>query len=203
MSDLRLSRRWLWRILSSGIGKPSSYLTGDTLKLCKVWGYHGSDYEECRLLGYENPVRTSQETHYFSTRESSYLMLCKIWGFHGGDYEECRLLECYPFLALVKTDISEERIASIIRETRIGELGTKLAVTRNRSMLRRNSMMELIRSFATSVHTRATRRNIPVGGILNCHRREHLKSYILVAFWLCNGDVMCSQWGRNRVSISQ
>jgi hypothetical protein len=59
---------------------------------CKVWGFHGGDYEECRLLGYKNPVRTSQETHYVSTRESSQLMLCKIWGFHGNDYEECRLL---------------------------------------------------------------------------------------------------------------
>jgi hypothetical protein len=31
-------------------------------------------------------------------------------------------------VALVRTDISEERIASIIRATRIGELGTTLAV---------------------------------------------------------------------------
>jgi hypothetical protein len=35
---------------------------------------------------------TSQETHYFSARESSQLMLCKILLFHGGDYEEWRLL---------------------------------------------------------------------------------------------------------------
>jgi hypothetical protein len=27
--------------------------------------------EECRLLGYKNPVRTSQETHYVSATESS------------------------------------------------------------------------------------------------------------------------------------
>jgi hypothetical protein len=40
--------------------------------------YHGGDYEECRLLGYENPVRTSQETHYVSAMESNRLMLCKI-----------------------------------------------------------------------------------------------------------------------------
>jgi hypothetical protein len=32
---------------------------------CKIWGFYGGDYEEC-LLGYRNPVRTSQETHYFS-----------------------------------------------------------------------------------------------------------------------------------------
>jgi hypothetical protein len=34
--------------------------------------------EECRILGYKNPFRTSQETHYFSVTESSQLMLCKI-----------------------------------------------------------------------------------------------------------------------------
>jgi hypothetical protein len=60
--------------------------------LYKTWGFNGSDYEECRLLRYKNPVCTSQETHYVSTTESSQLMLCKIWGFHGGDYEECRLV---------------------------------------------------------------------------------------------------------------
>jgi hypothetical protein len=60
--------------------------------LYKIWDFHSSDYEECRLLGYKNPVRTSQETHYVSATETSQLMLCKIWGFHGGDYEEWRLL---------------------------------------------------------------------------------------------------------------
>jgi hypothetical protein len=58
----------------------------------KVLGCHGSAYEECRLLRYKNPVRTSQETHYISATEPSRLMLCKIWAFHGGDYEECRPL---------------------------------------------------------------------------------------------------------------
>jgi hypothetical protein len=61
------------------------------LMLCKIWGFHGSDYEEC-LLGYKTPVRTSQETHYVPARESSQLMLCKFWGFYGCNYEECRLL---------------------------------------------------------------------------------------------------------------
>jgi hypothetical protein len=31
--------------------------------LCKISGFHGGDYEECRLLGYKYPVHTSQETH--------------------------------------------------------------------------------------------------------------------------------------------
>jgi hypothetical protein len=42
-------------------------------KVCKIWGVHGGDYEECRLLEYKHPVRTSQE--------SNQLMLYKIWGF--------------------------------------------------------------------------------------------------------------------------
>jgi hypothetical protein len=32
------------------------------LMLYKIWGFHGGDYEACRLLRYKNPVRTSQET---------------------------------------------------------------------------------------------------------------------------------------------
>jgi hypothetical protein len=60
--------------------------------LCKIWGFHGGDYEECHRLGYKNPVRTSLVTHYVSATESSRLMLCKIWTFHGCDYEECRLM---------------------------------------------------------------------------------------------------------------
>jgi hypothetical protein len=42
-------------------------------------------------------------------------------------------------VALVKTNVSEERMASIIRATRNGELGTTLTVTINRRTLRRNT----------------------------------------------------------------
>jgi hypothetical protein len=42
-------------------------------------------------------------------------------------------------VALVRTDVSEDLSASFIRVTRIGELGTKLAVTSNRRTLRRNT----------------------------------------------------------------
>jgi hypothetical protein len=60
--------------------------------LCKIWGFHGGDYEERRLLGYKNPVNISHETQYLSATDPCQLMLCKIWGFHSSDYEECRLL---------------------------------------------------------------------------------------------------------------
>jgi hypothetical protein len=39
-------------------------------------------------------------------------------------------------VVLVRTDVSEELIASFIRVTRNGELGTMLAVTSNRRTLR-------------------------------------------------------------------
>jgi hypothetical protein len=42
-------------------------------------------------------------------------------------------------VALVKTDAAEELSASFIRLTRIGELGTTLALTSNRRKLRRNT----------------------------------------------------------------
>jgi hypothetical protein len=39
-------------------------------------------------------------------------------------------------VALVRTDVSEEPSASFIRVTKIGEIGTTLAATRNRRTLR-------------------------------------------------------------------
>jgi hypothetical protein len=58
-------------------------------------------------------------------------------------------------VALVRADVSEGSNASIIRVTRIGELGTMLAVASNRRTLH----------------------NIPEDGILHSHHRENLKSY--------------------------
>jgi hypothetical protein len=74
-----------------------------------------------------------------------------------------------------KNRISEERMAFIIRVTRIGQLGM-LAVTRNRSTLLKfvarwfTLMMEAIRSSETSVLTAATRRNIQDHCILHSPR---------------------------------
>jgi hypothetical protein len=108
-------------------------------------------------------------------------------------------------VAHVRTDVSEERMVSIIRVRRIGELGTTSAVTGNWNTLRRNTkyfaflrsvlqllltaklvpsstilvslMMEVIRSSETLILTKVTRRNIREGGILHSHRGENLKSY--------------------------
>jgi hypothetical protein len=78
-------------------------------------------------------------------------------------------IPCYGMLrrvTVVKTDVSKESTVFTIRVIKISSLMTTLAVTCNRSTLRKN----------TSVLTRATRRNIPEDGIFHSHRRENLKS---------------------------
>jgi ABC-type sugar transport system permease subunit len=99
-------------------------------------------------------------------------------------------------VALVKTDVSEELSASIMRVRRIGELGRTLAVTSNRRTLQRNTFLRSVRwllvmasivpsshiivslmmaaliSSETLVLTRATWHNIPEVAILQCSYRQ-------------------------------
>jgi hypothetical protein len=85
-------------------------------------------------------------------------------------------------VAFVKTDVSEERIASIVL------LLVFTAHVIHCSSIFVTLMMEAIHSTETSVLTRAARRNIPEGGIPCSHRRENQNSYTSfspVSFLLC------------------
>jgi hypothetical protein len=89
-------------------------------------------------------------------------------------------------VTIVRTDVSQEHIASIIMETRRVFLHSILRFLFNPNVLTSPTvilMIEAIRSPQTSILTTATRRNIPKDDILHSHCRENLKSYIALTGW--------------------
>jgi hypothetical protein len=106
-------------------------------------------------------------------------------------------------VALVRTDVSEESITSVIRVTRIGNLGATLAETSNRNtnILPPSSGLPRIGELGTtlflacrflatlmmevncsskSLFLKETWRNIAEDGILHSHCHANLKSYLIL-----------------------
>jgi hypothetical protein len=82
-------------------------------------------------------------------------------------------------VAVVRTDVSEERIASIIKALQLLDTANDVPS----SLIDFTLMMEVISSTETFVLTKATRRYIPKYGILHSHRRENLKCYMSLTVW--------------------
>jgi hypothetical protein len=91
-------------------------------------------------------------------------------------FEECSLLGCYAAWFL-QEQVSEERIASIIRATKIGELGTLTANVAPSWPIVVTLMMDELRSFETSVLRRVAGHKISEDGILHSHHRENHNPY--------------------------
>jgi hypothetical protein len=101
-------------------------------------------------------------------------------------------------VARVRTDVSEERIASIIRVRRIGKLGTTLAVlwllvTANipSSLILVTLMMEAIHSSETSVLTRATWCHISEDGFLQCQISLYSQRYPNFVYTCLRKNICC------------
>jgi hypothetical protein len=138
-----------------------------------------------------------------SATEPNLLMLCKLFGVHGCDCGECRLQRCNA-VDLVRTNVSEECVAFMLRMERIRDLGTTLAVTTYWAglelivtanvvpslLILSNRMMATIRSPEKSILASATRCHIPVDGIL--YIRGISPSPFDPAYLSCIVFVICS-----------
>jgi hypothetical protein len=102
-----------------------------------------------------------------------------------------------PCGSIVKTDILEERTASIFRVTKIVELGTTLLCEYFRSVRRFvvtanvvpisqiwvTLIMKALRSSVTSVLIRVTRSNIPEDSILHSLRSQRIPLFKVIRFF--------------------
>jgi hypothetical protein len=79
-------------------------------------------------------------------------------------------------VAILRTDVSEERVAFMTRLNGISKVAPNWLILFT-------LVMETICFSEESVQIRITRRHVPEDGILHIHRRENLKSYIYLTGW--------------------
>jgi hypothetical protein len=123
--------------------------------------------EECRLLGYKNLVRISQETHYVSATYQSRLCYVRFEVFTAVTMKNAVFLDVMP-----RGSRKNRHLGGSYRLQHQGD--------RNQRNMNNifNLMMEVeVIMFLPNVLTRATRRHIPEDDILHNSRRERLKSY--------------------------
>jgi hypothetical protein len=86
------------------------------------------------------------------------------------------------YVAFVRTDVSEEHVASVVMLTRIGELGTTLAVT-TRSVFRLLVTANVVPSSAVLVTLMMEAIRSPETSVLSSHLRENHRAYIALTDW--------------------
>jgi hypothetical protein len=147
----------LGEILTKKLWNTNSLIFKHLHNLCKIWSFHGGDYEECRLPGRWVVWHARCLRRLLVTADvvlSSWILASLMTG---------ALLssETLVFARATRGNITEDGIIYIICRSMALRFRTESRC-----------------SFETSVLTRATRLNIPEDCILHSHRRENIKSYI-------------------------
>jgi hypothetical protein len=133
LEDLRFSRRWLWRMPSSGMLRRVALTRACCEEMLQLlftpnvvpsspipfmWCWRRHIPPKRRFLQESRGITSQKTASWYwppwklqilhSTNQlrsvaERQCVSCKIWGFHGGDYEEWCLLGCYAVWLLSHT----------------------------------------------------------------------------------------------------
>jgi hypothetical protein len=134
------------------------------LILCKIWGFQAVAMKNAVFWDIKTQS-VRHRKHYISTAEPSQLVVCKIWGFQAVAMKSAVFWD----VTLVRTDVSEERVASI------SELGTTFALTQKTSFFMVLSGWRIV-----GVWWNRCRRRDAHDGNANSRR----KYYVVVTLWI-------------------